>query len=222
MTEENNKKYLVELLGERDLRKLSFIRSQGLMSFTQEQPTPKTGIVHSFTINGQEVTLDVANDEIISFSQELEFSQNLNNFEFSNSDNYGWNISFSINGKIMKQVKRRTELQAKVRMGNVAIVTIPQIPKLFRKERVRAKLGGFQFGGKLRQRLGKNNQISAEAENIKNVQKIQTSEDEYADFVQDEGEKTPAWRKYLDSLDLPHIKKAREKQKKGRLGLFQK
>lgn len=225
---ENNKKYLVELHGTRDLTKWSYLRANGIKKIADigQEITPNTSIRHNFSVNNRNIIENMKDDTTIHVVSEIELEQGTHVFSYSNTDNYGWDVVLSLNNEEVFQTKKGTNFNVKVRVGQRTIR--PKMQGIKRiKSKTRMKLSGFQFGvGKLRERIqifGKNNQVS-EAENIQTVQQQAFSQkDEYADFVQDEPhEEKSAWQKYTESLNFPHIKKARDQQKKGRLGLFQK
>lgn len=137
-------------------------------------------------------------------------------------DNFGWDITLSVDNKPAFKTNKGTCFNTRVRVTRFAIIPSLQGIKRF-KSKTRAKLSGLQLGGGgLRRRLqnfGKNNQENVE---VQSVQKQQASSDEYAEFVEDVGGKTPVYKKYLESLNTPFIEKAREQAKNGRLGFFSK
>jgi len=212
---EENKIVSIELSGTRDLTKFSFIKSQGLKGIQQkEEMTPKANVLHTLSVNNENIFSENNNSEIY-FIADIELNQGINNFIYQNNDNFGWDISLSLNGKKMFQTKKGNYFQSKIKVGSLAMIPLPQSVRRI-KSKTKAKLFGFQFGGKLRERLQNIGKQQQNVEEIAQVQQVEITDE----FAEDVGEKSQPMRKYLSSLGGSAIGTAREKMKKGRLGLF--
>lgn len=159
----------IELHGTRDLTKLSFIKASGrIKNISNQEIVPRTNIIHEFYINGKQLPIQ-EDDVTVHFVVEAELNRGINSFTYQNSDNMGWRVSLSVGEKEVFISKHTTQFQAKVRVGNFAIIPIPQINKRI-KSKTKAKITGLQiFGGGLLRRIqniGKNSQVLDNAEKI--------------------------------------------------------